>query len=144
MAVLMNKQLGNIIEGGYRATEDVKPGQFVAIDYTNKTASIASTPTTDVRLVLQRNDTIDQEAVADSDVVYKKGEFLPLRKLQLGDVLTNDQFTGTFASVTIGSDFVVAGGTVSAGTPDEGLAFKVKDKTTLFGNPAIKLEVVSV
>lgn len=145
MAVLMNKQLGNIVEGGYRATQEVFPGQFVVLDYVNREASIASTPTEDdVRLVLQRNDTIDQEAVADGDVVYKEGEFLPTRKLQLGDVFTTDKFTGTYDSITVGSDFVVSGGVVAAGTPEEGLAFKLKEKTTLFGNPALKLEVVSV
>lgn len=144
MAVLVNKQLGFIVEGGYRASADIKPGQFVTVDYETKEATVA-TNGKGVKLVLQRNDTIDQEAVADSDVVYKKGEFLPLRTLQVGDVITSDQFTGTYADITVGSDFKVgANGQVVAGASDGGIALVVKDKTTLFGNPALKLEVVAV
>lgn len=144
MAVLMNKQLGFIVEGGYRATADIRAGQFVDIDYENGTASVASTPTANTKLVLQRNDTIDEQAVADSEVIYKAGEFVPLRTLQLGDVFTTDEFGGTFVSIEKGDEFVVgAGGQVVAGTID-GLGFVVKDKTSLFGNEAVKLEVVSV
>lgn len=149
MAVLINKQVGFIVEGGYRAVADIKPGQFVTVDYENKTASaVASTPTggEPVKLVLQRNNTIDQQAVADSDVVYKKDEFLPLRTPQLGDVITTDQFTGNYETIKMGDKFVIgADGKVETGVPEVGsLGFSVKDKTTLFGNNALKLEVVTV
>lgn len=141
MAVLMNKQLGFIVEGGYRAFEDLKPGQFVTVDHTTKEAKIA-TSIEGAKLVLQRNDTIDEQGVADSDVVYKKGEFVPLRTLQVGDVLTTDQFAGNIGTIDVGSKLTVGAGGVAGASADGTLA--VKDKVTLFGNPAIKLEVLSI
>lgn len=149
MAVLINKQVDFIVEGGYRAAADTKPGQFVIVNYENKTATVvASTPTggEPAKLVLQRNNTIDQQAVADSDVVYKKDEFLPLRTPQLGDVFTTDQFSGDYETIKNGDKFVLGSdGEVKTGTPETGsLGFAVKDKTTLFGNNALKLEVTVV
>ncbi|MCI1763644.1 hypothetical protein [Heyndrickxia oleronia] len=145
MAVLVNKQSDFVVEGGYRASADTVPGTFVTVNYADKTASGASSGE-GAKLVLQRNNTIDQQAVADSDVVYKKNEFLPLRTLQLGDVITTDQFVGTYASINEGDKFVVgADGKAEAGTPEVGsVGLAVKDKTTLFGKEAIKFEVVTV
>ena len=138
MAVLMNKQLGFIVEGGYRATADVKPGQFVTLKHDTKEANIA-TSIDGAMIVLQRNDAIDEEAVADSDVVYKKGEFIPLRKLQKGDVFTTDQFSDDITSIKIGDKFTV--GSNGLVVKDENGAFVVVDIVTLFGNQALKLLV---
>jgi hypothetical protein len=150
MAVLVNKQVGNVVEGGFKAAVDLKPGQFVVVDYSNKTVSPVADATagdgSGIKLVLQQNNTIDEQAVADADVVYKAGEYVPLRSLQVGDVITTDQFTvADYSAVAVGSKFAVgANGKVEAiGARTPELSFVVKEKNTLFGNNALKLEVVT-
>lgn len=151
MAVLVNKQSDYVVEGAYRTSVDVKPGQFVIEDHANKTVEVVPDATTGdgagIKLVLQVNNTIDEEMVADSDVVYKAGELVPTRTLKIGDVFTTDQFTVTdYNAVALGSVFAVgADGKVEAvGTRTPKLTFKVKEKTTLFGKNALKLVVETV
>jgi hypothetical protein len=147
MAVVIN--LGdNEYIGTLKATATTTNGIFVKPNYSAGTATAAANNTegdaAGLLLVNNVNINIDEQAVADDSFTVASGEYLRLKALEVGDVFTTDQFIPTYSSVNV--DDVLAVGAngkldvIGARTPV--LQLKVIEKTTLFGNNALKVIVI--
>lgn len=150
MAGFINKSSDQVYISNLKAVDDFVNGMFVLPNFS---AGTATTPTSSsegdgagLLFVHNANTHIDQELVADADFVIKKGKFLRLKALRVGDVVTTDQFAGDI--VDYDKDDVVAvttGGKIDAiGVRTPVLTLKVVDKVKLFGNDALKLIVETV
>lgn len=150
MPALINQSTDNTYISNLKATVATPNGVFVTPDYANQSA----TPVADVTagdksgllFVYNQNTHIDQELVADADFVVPAEHYLRLKPFLPGNVFTTDQFNGDFASFNV-EDVVAVGvdGKIEGiGSRDPALSFVVKEKTTLYGKPALKVQVLTV
>lgn len=146
MAIVMNISDNNYVGHLTAAAAGIKPGMFVTPDYGAGTAAVCADDTAGdalVPVVCNVNTNIDEQGVADADFVLTSGAYLRLKYLKVGDILTTDQFKGTYSGLTVGDVFAPGNdGTVEAvasRTPIIKLA--IIEKTTLNGANALKFLV---
>lgn len=143
MGVIINK--GNhIYDGTLTAAVDTVVGMFVSPNYTTGAAALSASGNYDgvCLLVNNVNFTIDQQGVADTTLTVKAGDYLRAKRMLPGETFTTDQFNGTYGTINVGDVFAPgAGGKIeakAARTP--AVTFIVREKTTLWGNNALRLE----
>ncbi|TVY09963.1 hypothetical protein [Paenibacillus cremeus] len=136
--------------GTLKAVASIANGVFVKADYAAGTAAAtASTAEGDAAGLLFVNNVninIDQQTVGDDTFAVANGEYLRLKALETGDIFTTDQFVPAIGSINVNDVLAAAAAgkldAIGARTPK--LSVKVIEKTTLFGNNAIKCVVLSV
>ncbi|WP_431785794.1 hypothetical protein [Paenibacillus lactis] len=150
MSAIINQSTDNTYISNLKSTVPTPNGVFVVPDYANQSA----TPVVDAAagdkpgllFVYNQNTHIDQELVADADFVVPADNFLRLKSFLPGNTLTTDQFTGDIS--TFNKNDIVAVGTggklEAIGTRSPALTFVVKETTTLYGKPALKVQVLTV
>jgi hypothetical protein len=145
MAIVLNSS-DNKYVGILKSVAAIKPGIFVVPDYSAGTAAAVANGTealTSVPVVCNVNPDIDAQGTDDNDFEVASGAYLRLKYLKTGDIITTDQFTGTYAAAAVDDVFVPgSGGTVevySTGTYVTKMA--IIEKTTLYGENALKLIV---
>lgn len=128
--------------GTYKSEEagGIENGQWVSLDHVKKTGKLAtaSTGDGDVYFVENENTDVPEHAIATVDFKVKKDEYLRLSKPQAGTIYVTTNFNGTLAEgdvVAVGANGQVAA--VGSRTPE--IKFVVKQKTTEFGKPALRL-----
>lgn len=153
MAVIINQcadeiYVGHLKLGGSTA---VKPGVMLIPDYSDGNAVIPADDATadasgEMAMVCNYDSYADTDLTSSKDFTVDAGEYLRLKTLKKGDIFTTDQFAGTYATIAVDDIFTVAGGTggfeaIAARTPV--LKVKVIEKTTLYGNDALKFRVIA-
>jgi hypothetical protein len=136
--------------GILKATAPTANGLFVKADYSAGTATVTANNTegdaSGLLFVYNQNINIDQQGVDDASFTVGSGEYLRLKSFKVGEIFTTDQFIPTYSSINVNDVFAVGANgkvdTIGARTPK--LTFKVIEKTTLHGNNALKLVVLSV
>lgn len=122
--------LGNdLFIGSFRASEDVKNGRFVVVDYAEGTAKQGAGK----YFVQNINEFAVEEGIGDADIVVKAGKFLRLYVPQTGHILVTTEFEGDLAvgdKVSVGAE-----GAIVAGGED----FVVKELTDCYGEKAVSL-----
>jgi hypothetical protein len=146
MSAIINKQTNNVYVGHLKATADTVNGAFVKPNYAAGTATAtASTAEGDglgLLFVYNQNTKIDEEVVADSAFKVVNGEYLRAKALQIGEVVTTDQYTGTLAVDAIVA--VGVGGKLEAiGVRTPVLRLQVIETTTIYGVAAVKAVVIA-
>jgi hypothetical protein len=146
MAVVINIGEPQYI-GTLKSTAQITPGVFVTPNYATGTATAvadnAAGDESGLLLVCNVNPNIDEQGVDDASFTVGADEYLRLKAPNVGDVFTTDQFIPTYSSVNVGDKMAVgAGGKVDViGTRTPALVLRVIEKTTLYGNNALKLIV---
>lgn len=150
MAVEINRTSDNNYFGNLTAAAEVAVGVFVVPDFSAGTAAVPADDTAadaaGLMLVANVNDNIDEQGVADADLTVASGSYLRLKPLQVHDTFTTDKFKGTYATLNVDDVFAIGdGGTVEAiGVRTPAMRFAIAEKTTLFGNEALKLRVTQI
>lgn len=155
MAVYLDQCNSEISFGDLIAAASLYPGDVVVPDYSAGTAAApASDAAGDVRglcLVLNYDSYADTDMTNSSDYYVASGEYVRLKALAPGDVITTDRFIGTYADIAVDDIFTV-NGTAGSGTIGKWIAIGertsilravVIEKTTIYGNNALKLRVIS-
>lgn len=150
MSAIINQSTDNTYIGNLKSTVPTANGVFVTPNYTTQSA----TPVVDATagdkagllMTYNQNTHIDQELVADADFVVPTEKYLRLKSFLPGNVFTTDKFTGDISTFNVGDTVAVgAGGILEAiGSRNPAMTFSVKEKTTLYGKPALKVQVVTI
>lgn len=150
MPAIINQSTDNTYISNLKATVATANGIFVTPDYTTQSA----TPVVDatagdkpgLMMVYNQNTHIDQELVADADFVVPAGKYLRLKPFLPSNTFTTDKFIGEISSFNIEDTVAVgAGGMLEPiGARNPAMTFVVKEKTTLYGKPALKVQVVTI
>ncbi|WP_091014497.1 MULTISPECIES: hypothetical protein [Paenibacillus] len=150
MSAIINQSTDNTYIGNLKSTVPTANGVFVTPNYGTQSA----TPVVDATagdkagllMVYNQNTHIDQELVADADFVVPANKFLRLKSFLPSNAFTTDQINGDIATFNVNDIVAVgAGGKLEAiGSRTPAITFVVKDKTTLYGKPALKVQVVTV
>ncbi|MEQ6355247.1 hypothetical protein ABNX05_11515 [Lysinibacillus sp. M3] len=138
--------LGNdLYIGTYKSAvkNGVENGQWVVLDHKVKTGTLADATTGDkeVYFVVNEVDTVDEQSIDTVDYKVKEGEYLRLKKPQVGEILVATKFNGTLAE---GDEVAVgAGGNVEAiGSRTPITKLVVKEKTNEYGEETLRLLVL--
>lgn len=155
MAVYLDQPNSEISFGNLTAAASLYPGDVVVPDYS---AGTCAAPATDgagdvagLCLVLNYDSYADTDMTNSSAYYVASGEYARLKALGVGDVLTTDRFIGTYSSIAADDIFTVNGNSgsgtigkwidVASRTP--ALQAVVIGKTTIYGNNALQLRVIS-
>lgn len=146
MSVVINLGDNDYI-GVLKAAAATSVGLFVKPDFAAgtaaATASTAEGDASGVLLVCNVNTAIDEQGVDDAALTVGSGEYLRLKSLKVGNIITTDKFNGTYGSINVNDKFAPGAAgladAIAARTP--ALVLKVIEKTTLFGNSALKFIV---
>lgn len=158
MAIVFNHTADEIYNGALKiGTSAAYPGDVVYCDDSAGTAiPVASNAVGDgydLAIVANYDPYADTDGTDSEDYNVAVGKYARLKFPKTGDILTTDRFIGTYADVAVDSVFVV---NCSAGAGTVGkwivntdrasakLTAKVIEKTTLYGNNALKMRVLSV
>jgi hypothetical protein len=154
MAVVINRSSDEVYMGHLKAAAQVAPGCAVVADFSAGTAAApASDAAADgygVYLVANYDPYADTDATNSADFTVAQGAYLRLKKLHAGDIFTTDQFVGDYATIAVGNVFAVNGTAASGavgkwiavGTRTPVVRVQVIEKTTLYGNNALKFVVL--
>ena len=95
--------------------------------------------------VYNQNTHIDQELVADADFVVPADSYLRLKQFLPGNAFATDQINGDITTFNKNDIVAVgAGGKLEAiGSRSCPLLYR-KETTTLYGKPALKVQVLTV
>lgn len=150
MSAIINQSTDNTYIANLKSTGPTPNGIFVTPDYANQSA----TPVVDntaadksgLLFVYNQNTHIDQELVADADFIVPADSYLRLKQFLPGHVFATDQFNGDISTFNKNDVVAVgAGGKLEAiGSRSPALSFIVKETTTLYGKPALKVQVLTV
>ncbi|MGV2887108.1 hypothetical protein [Paenibacillus taichungensis] len=150
MSAIINQSTDNTYIGNLKSTVPTANGVFVTPNYGTQSA----TPVVDATagdkagllMVYNQNTHIDQELVGDADFVVPANKFLRLKPFLPSNAFTTDQINGDISTFNENAIVAVgAGGKLEAvGSRTPAMTFVVKEKTTLYGKPALKVQVVTV
>ncbi|WP_145413319.1 hypothetical protein [Paenibacillus xylanexedens] len=150
MSAIINQSTDNTYIGNLKSTTQTVNGVFVTPNYGAQSATPVADATagdkSGLLMVYNQNYHIDQELVADADFTIKADKFLRLKPFLPGNSFTTDQFTGDIS--TFNENDIVAigagGKLVAVASRTPAMTFVIKEKTTLYGKPALKVQVVTV
>lgn len=155
MAVFLDQCNSEISFGDLTAAANLYPGDVVVPDYSAGTcaapASDGAGDVTGLCLVLNYDSYADTDMTNSSAYYVASGEYARLKALGVGDVITTDRFIGTYGDIAADNVFTV-NGTAGSGTIGKWIAIAARTsalqavvigKTTIYGNNALQLRVIS-
>lgn len=150
MSAIINQSTDNTYIANLKSTVPTPNGIFVTPDYANQSATPvvdnAAADKSGLLFVYNQNTHIDQELVADADFVVPADSYLRLKPFLPGNAFTTDQINGDITTFQKNDTVAVgAGGKLEEiGSRSPALSFVVKETTTLYGKPALKVQVLTV
>ena len=156
MSVVINHSQSEVYFGQLRiATAAVAPGACVVADDVNGACAVpaanANADGLDIYMVANYDSYADTDTRNSVNYTVAVGEYARLKPLEVGDAFTTDQFIGVFAGINVGDIFAVNGDVgdgvqgrwVAIGQRTPVLRARVIEKTTIYGNNALKFRVIA-
>ncbi len=156
MSVIINQSNDEVYFGQLKvATTEAYPGEVLVAD---DSAGTCAAPTSDgvadgydLYILCNYDPYADTDLTNSKDFHVEVNEYARLKQLSPGDVFTTDRFIGTYSSISVDDIFAV-NGTSGSGTCGKWIAIgsrtpvlrvKVIKKTTIYGENALKMRVLS-
>ena len=156
MSVVINHSQSEIYFGQLRiATAAVAPGACVVANDANGTCAIpaanANADGLDIYMVTNYDPYADTDIRNSVNYTVAVDKYARLKPLEVGDTFTTDQFIGAFAGINVGDIFAVNGAVgdgvqgrwIAIGARTPVLRARVIEKTTIYGQNALKFRVIA-
>lgn len=158
MSVVINNSQSEVYLGHLKvATAAVKPGAVVLADDSAGTCAVPTDADNtlanglDLYLVANYDSYADTNLINSKDFTVAVNKYARLKPFQVGDTFTTDCFIGTYANINVDDVFAVngiaasgaSGHWIAIGVRTPILRVKVVEKTTIYGQNALKFRVIA-
>lgn len=145
MAGYISKAHGFIYNGEFKAGEVLNNGDFVALDSTTSTWKKAATATLTNPLYFVENvfDDVLEDGVDQAKLNIPAGAFVKAHRCLAGEEYVKSVDSTLYATLNVGDTVIPAnGGTIAKGTTGAAPIGVIREKLTLWGLPAVRVEVM--